>query len=418
MSNKQNLIAVMDIGSSKLSCMQCLKESNGLTKVLGSSIIATQGIKSGIITDFNLASDCISKVISECEEQSNENIKELSVSISSHQCFTKSIESKIKLKDEKVSQIDIKLCLDKALENSYLLDKKVLHISPTDYIIDQAGGITNPIEMYGNELEMKFLVTYIGINHYKNYVHAITTSNIDVHRIVFSNYASGLAVLNENELELGSVIVDMGARTTSIGMFSKNNFIYSDVLAFGGNNITEAIARKLSITFVEAEKLKVMYASVLDSSKEEEMLLEIPSINFENKENFIQISKRNLYEVVKPFYEELLKWVYNSIEKSGNADLIGRVLVFTGGSSQIDGLSILANNIYNFNTRIGIPKNIRFNFHNNLDASHSVAAGLIQNELNILNKNKLSLMNINKKEIEKRGNLSFIKQWVGEHFFN
>ena len=95
--------------------------------------------------------------------------------------------------------------------------------------------------MYGNKLEIDFLVTYIGINQYKNYAQTITKCNVDIHRIVFSNNAAGFSVLNENELELGSIVVDIGARTTSIGMFIKNNFIFSNVLSFGGNDITEVM---------------------------------------------------------------------------------------------------------------------------------------------------------------------------------
>ena len=331
------MLAGIDIGSSKISCMQSITDHNDITRVIGLSTIASKGISAGIITDFNIASESISKAIKESEKQSGERITELSVSISSHKCFTKVIRSKIKIKDERISEYDIKLSMNNALEDNYLLDKKVINITPLDYIIDSATGITNPIEMYGSELEINFLITYIGINQYKNYAHSITSCNVDIHRIVFSSYAAGFAVLNENELELGSVVVDMGARTTSIGMFMKNNFIYSDVLSFGGDNITESVARKLSITFEEAEKLKVLHASVIDASKEDDVPFEIPSINFENEENYIQISKRNLCEVVQPFYKELLKWIHNSIESSGNQSLIGKVVVFTGGASQIDG---------------------------------------------------------------------------------
>ncbi len=416
MSNRNKLLAVMDIGSSKISCIQSLTDNNDITKVIGQSIIATRGINSGIITDFNLASECISKAIRDCEKKSGENINELSVSISSHKCFTKSFRSKIKIKDDKVTNLDIKASIARALEDNYFLDKKVINISPTEYSIDNANGITNPLDMFGSELEVDFLITYIGVNQYKNYIQAITSCNVDIHRIVFSNYAAGFAVLNEHELELGSVVVDMGARTTSIGMFVKNNYIYSNVLDFGGSNITEQIARKLSITFDEAEKLKVLHSSVIDGSKEEQASFEVPSINFENEESYIQVSRRNLFEIVQPFYVELLKWTNNSILKSGKQSFFGKVLVFTGGASQIDGLTILANNMYNYNSRIGTPKNIKFNYNEILDTSHSVSAGLIQNEINIDSRNKISLKH-NKRDFEKRKSFSFLKQWVGDNFF-
>ena len=416
MNNRKKLLAVMDIGSSKVSCLQTITDNNDITKVIGLSTIAAKGISSGIITDFNLATDSITKAIRDCEKKSGEIITELSVSISSHKCFTKVIRSNIKIKDNRISAYDIKVSMNTALDDSYLVDKKVINMSPTDYIIDSSNGIINPINMYGDKLEIDFLITYIGINQYKNYAHSITACNVDIHRIVFSNYAAGYSVLNENELELGAILVDIGAKTTSIGIFKKNNLIFSDVLAFGGSSITEAIARKLSITFEEAEKLKVLYSSVIDTSQEEDLAFEVPSINFENENNYIQITRRNLYELVQPFYEEILKWIYNSIENSGKKHLIGKVLVFTGGASQIDGLTIMANNIYNYNSRVGTPKNIKFNNNEFLDTSHSVVVGLVQNEININYKNN-NIFSENKRNLEKRKSFSFLKQWVGNNFF-
>ena len=417
MNNRKSILAVMDIGSSKVNCLQCITDNNDITKVIGLSTIASKGIISGVITDFNLAYDSISKSIRECEKQSNETISELTISISSHKCFTKNIRSKVQVMDEVISDEDIKLSMEKVLEDIYFVDKKVLNISPIDYIIDNANGIKNPINMYGDKLEIDFLTTYMGINQYKNYTHSITKCNVNIHRIVFSNYAAGFSVLNENELELGSIIVDIGARTTSIGMFKKNNYIFSNALAFGGSDITEAIARKLSITYEEAEKLKVLYSSVIDASQEEDIPYEVPSINFENEENYIQVSRRDLYELVQPFYDEILKWIHSSIENSGCKNLIGKVLVFTGGASQIDGLTTMVNNNYNYNSRVGAPKNIKFNSNEILDASHSVAAGLIQNEINIKSRSKYTSID-HKKNLEKKRHFSFLKQWVGDNFFN
>ena len=123
MNNRKNLLAVMDIGSSKINCLQCIIDSNDITKVIGLSTIASKGIISGIITDFNLAYESISKALRECEKQSNENISELSISISSHKCFTKIIRSKVQVKDDTISTQDIKVCMDKVLEDNFFSDK-------------------------------------------------------------------------------------------------------------------------------------------------------------------------------------------------------------------------------------------------------------------------------------------------------
>ena len=122
MNNRKNLLAVMDIGSSKVNCLQCVTDNNDITKVIGLSTIASRGIVSGIITDFNLAYDSIYRAIRECERQSNNNIVELSVSLSSHKCFTKTIRSKIEIKDDIILAQDIKECMDKVLKESYLMN--------------------------------------------------------------------------------------------------------------------------------------------------------------------------------------------------------------------------------------------------------------------------------------------------------
>ena len=124
-----------------------------------------------------------------------------------------------------------------------------------------------------------------------------------------------------------------------------------------------------------------------------------------------------IFDIVKPYYEEVLKWINETIKSSEHAHLIGKVLVFTGGASQIDGLSIFVNNMYNYNSRIGTAKNLRFNFHHIMDASQSVTAGLIQNELNLYSNKNINFFRGREKKLEGKINLSFIKQWVGENFF-
>ena len=138
--------------------------------------------------------------------QCNETISNLSVSISSNRCTTKIVKSKNLIKEDRVSEADIQCCINKAIDNSFFSDKKIIHISPIAYSIDSSEGISNPVRMYGDELEVELLVTYIGLNQFKNYIECITSCNIDVDRIVFSNYAAGIATLNENELDYTLVL--------------------------------------------------------------------------------------------------------------------------------------------------------------------------------------------------------------------
>ena len=129
------------------------------------------------------------------------------------------------------------------------MKSRVLHASPVAYTIDGANGIKNPVGMFGSNLEVEFIISTIGINHYKNYIECVTRCNVDVGQVIFSGLASGIAVLNDNELDLGAVVLEIGATKTSLSIFSKGNFLFSEVINFGGNDITQAIARFFGISF-------------------------------------------------------------------------------------------------------------------------------------------------------------------------
>lgn len=417
MSLNQSYISVLDIGSSKICCMIAEKDANDFNKIIGIGHIESQGIKAGVVTDFSLAIKSVSKAINAAEKKANIKIKNgITVSISSDKTIVKSFKSKVDINEKKVSRNHINESFELVMKDIFFSDKKIIHITPINFILDDVNEIQNPEGMYASKLEIEFIVTYIGKSHYKNYIACITQCDVDINRIISSSLAVGSAVLNEQELDLGSIIVDMGANTTSLAIFSKNNLVFSKTLAFGGYEITEALARRFSVTFEEAEKLKVMHASVIESSEADEVFLEIPSINFQNNENYVQITKREVYETIAPLIIKTLEWIKIILKNSGYGDLTGRVIVYTGGASQIDGLAVLTRDYLNYNSRVGVARDIKFNFHNVYDSSYSVSAGLIQHAV-YENRIHGKLNEFRNSKRKNKVNFSFIKNWVGENFF-
>ena len=289
-----------------------------------------------------------------------------------------------------------------------------MHASPVGYAIDGANGIKNPVGMFGSNLEVEFIISTIGINHYKNYIECVTRCDVDIGQVVFSGLASGISVLNDNELDLGAVVLEIGATKTSLSIFSKGNFLFSKVINFGGNDITQAIARFFGISFNEAEKIKIMHASVIEHSSDSEISFEIPSINFNNSENFINISKKDLYKIVEPFVESILKWAQVVIGKSGYEKIISNQLVITGGGAQLDGIAILAKNNLNYNSRIGYPKEFKSDLDNNLDPRHSVALGIIQSIFKVKEYEQKQEINT---FFTKKNKFSIVKNWMNMKFF-
>ena len=414
MSNRNKYLASLDIGSSKICCIIASKDSQDITEIIGLGYNEAKGISNGVISDFSMAIKSIASAISEAEKQAELKVNEINISASSKVVATKQFNKKIPILEDRIKQDDINESLNLVMQEDYFLEKRVLHASPVAYAIDGANGIKNPVGMFGSNLEVEFIISTIGINHYKNYIECVTRCNVDIGQVVFSGLASGIAVLNDNELDLGAVVLEIGATKTSLSIFSKGNFLFSEVINFGGNDITQAIARFFGISFNEAEKIKIMHASVIEHSSDSEISFEIPSINFNNSENFINISKKDLYKIVEPFVENILKWTRVVIEKSGYEKIISNQLVITGGGAQLDGIAILAKNNLNYNSRIGFPKEFKSDLENNLDPSHSIALGIIQSIFKVKEYEKKQEIN---SFLTKKNRFSIVKNWMNEKFF-
>ena len=414
MSNGSKYLASLDIGSSKICCILATKDENEISQIIGLGFNEAKGISNGVISDFNLATKSISSAILEAEKQASIKINQINISASSKIVTTKLFNKKIKILDERINEDNINESLNLVMLEPYFEGKQILHAAPVSYSIDGANGIKNPVGMYGSFLEVDFIISTIGINHYKNYIECVTKCNIDIDQVVFSGLASGIAVLNDNELTLGSVVVELGATTTSLSIFSKGNFLFSEVINFGGNNITEAIARFFNISFSEAEKMKIMYASALEHSADNEISFEVPSINYDNNEKFVNVSKKDLHKIIKPYVENILKWIKLIISKSGYEKTISNQLIFTGGGSQLDGLAILAKDYLNFNSRIGFPKEFKINLDSSLNPSHSVALGIIQSIFKVKEQERKQDFNM---LMAKKNKFSFLRNWISEKFF-
>ncbi|MBF96854.1 MAG: Cell division protein FtsA [Alphaproteobacteria bacterium MarineAlpha9_Bin4] len=414
MSSASKYLASLDIGSSKICCIIATKDKNEIVEVVGIGYNEAKGVNNGIISDFSLATKSISNCISEAERQANIKIDKINISASSKIVTTRLFKKNVNILDERIEEENINETLNLIMKDTYFEGKQTLHAAPISYTIDGANGIKNPIGMYGSYLEIDFVISTMGVNHYRNYIECVTKCNIDIDQVIFSGLASGVAVLNENEISLGSVVLDLGATTTSLSIFSNGNLLFSEVINFGGSNITEAIARYFGISFSEAEKIKIMHASAIEHSSDNNISFEVPSINFDNNEKFVQLSKKDLHKIIKPYVENIMKWTKLVINKSGYDKTISNQLVLTGGGSQLDGLSILIKNYLNFNSRIGFPKEFKINLENTLNPCHSVALGIVQSIFKVKEQEKKQDFNI---LMTKKNKFSFLRNWMSEKFY-
>ena len=414
MNSASKYVASLDIGSSKICCIIANKGDNDINQIIGLGYNKAKGVTNGIISDFGLASESILSAISEAEKQANKKIEKINISASSKIVNTKLLNKKINIIDERIKDENINETLNLLMTDPYFQDRQVLHAAPVSYTIDGANGIENPVGMYGSVLDIDFIVSTIGINHYKNYIECVSKCNIDIDQVIFSGLASGISVLNDKEITIGSAVLEIGATTTSLSIFAKGNFLFSESINFGGNNLTDSIARFFNISFDEAEKIKIMHASAIDHNSDNEISFEVPSINFDNNEKFVQISKRDLHTIIKPFLENILQWTKLVINKSGYEKLISKQLIITGGCSQLDGFTVITKNYLDFETRIGFPKEFKVNLDSNLSPSHAVALDIIQSIFKVKDQEKKKDL---RNHVSNKNKFTFIRNWMSERFF-
>ena len=324
----------------------------------GSRIHATQGMRAGIIISMDLLYQSIVQAVNLAEEEAQETIKTAYVSISSLLCHSKSLRVELKITGHPIDNDDLKKVFAQAISSAQGKNYHVLHTLPLGYRIDADDGIKDPTGMYGDVLESRIHLMMAPKSSLRNLSACIEKCHLEVDHYVSSLYAAGLATLVEDELELGVGLLDIGAESTSIGIFHNNTLAFAQTIPLGGMHITTDIARAFSTPMREAERLKVLYGSALVSPADGRSSLLVPQIGEEDAGKGRQINKAELTAIIRPRVEELFEGVRDKLKNLPGSLLSGRRLVITGGGSLLPGIQELAALILEKQARIAKPLHI------------------------------------------------------------
>ncbi|MFZ2102034.1 MAG: cell division protein FtsA, partial [Oricola sp.] len=216
-------------------------------------------------------------------------------------------------------------------------------------------GIVDPRGMIGHELTLNMHVLTADSAPLRNIELCVNRAHLSVEAMVATPYASGLAALVDDELDLGCACVDMGGGTTSVAIFADRAFIHADSIPVGGHHVTMDIARGFSCRLEDAERLKVMQGSALATPADERDVIQIPAIGDEDNGQATQVPRSLLNRIIAARVEETLEMLRDRINKSGYSSVVGKRVVLTGGAAQLTGLPELARRILGRNVRIGRP---------------------------------------------------------------
>ena len=383
-----NLIVGLDVGTTKtcvvvgeicpVERVESSFSPNSVSEIaidiIGVGSAPSTGIKKGVVVNIEKTAESIKKAVKEAEVMADVEIKAVHVSIAGDHIHNASSHGVIAVKEREISQREVDRVIDAAKTIAFPLDREVLHIIPTGFVVDGQNGINNPRGMSGVRLEANIQIITSSVTSMQNIMKSCSIAGLQVIDVVLNPLASAAAVLNHDEKDIGVGLVDIGGGTTDITLFYEGNVCYSSVLNVGGNNFTNDIAIGLRIPAVEAEKIKKEHGCALMNMIRNNETIEM---TYTEDRPSKRLSKRHLIEVLQPRAEELLYLVKEEVIKSGFRGFMTSGIVLTGGTALLQGLDIMAENILELPVRIGNPKCIDGVKNGISNPAYSTGAGLV-----------------------------------------
>ncbi|MFC3164471.1 cell division protein FtsA [Ciceribacter thiooxidans] len=367
-AKRSHVVSVLDIGSTKVVCMigrlTPRKESSVLpgrthnVEIIGIGHQRSRGVKCGVIADLDAVESVVRLAVDAAERMAGLTVESLIVNVSAGRLASDVYTATIDLGGQEVESSDLKKVLVAAGQQSQRHDRIVLHSLPTGFSLDGERGIRDPLGMYGDELGVDMHVVTAERPALRNLELCINRAHLSVEGVVATPYASGLAALVDDEVELGCAAIDMGGGMTTISVFAEGKLIHTDAIAIGGHHVTTDLARGLSTRIEDAERLKVVHGSALANSADERDVISVPPIGEDDRDQPTQVPRSLVTRIIRARIEEILEMLRDRIQQSGFSPIVGKRVVLTGGASQLTGLPEAARRVLARNVRIGRPMGV------------------------------------------------------------
>jgi cell division protein FtsA len=351
---KSNAIVGLDIGTTKI-CAVVGELIDKRLEIVGVGTHPSTGLRKGVVVNIESTVDSIKKAVEEAELMAGCNINAVYAGIAGGHIKGLNSHGIIAIKSREVTKADVKRVIDAASAISIPMDREVIHILPQEFIIDDQDGISNPMGMSGIRLEVRVHIVTGAVASAQNIIKCVNRTGIDVNDIVLEQLASSKAVLSTDEKELGVVLLDIGGGTTDIAVFCGGSIKYTAVIALGGNHVTNDIAFGLRTPIAEAEKIKIKHGCCFTPMIGRDEMIEVPSIGTKRAR---MIPKKVLAEIIEPRMQEIFSLANREILKSGYEDLMAAGVVVTGGSSMLEGVAELGEQVFDISVRRGNPLNV------------------------------------------------------------
>jgi cell division protein FtsA len=349
------LIVGLDIGTSKIVALVGEIRDDDEIEIIGIGTHPSTGLKKGVVVNIESTVGSIQRAVEEAELMAGCEIHSVYAGIAGSHVKSLNSHGAVAIKDGEVTRSDVDRVIDAAQAVAIPADQKMLHILPQEFIIDDQEGVSQPVGMSGVRLEARVHMVTGAVSAAQNIEKCVRRCGLEVDDLILEQLASSYAVLSEDEKELGVCLVDIGGGTTDIAVFTEGAIRHTAVIPIAGDQVTNDIAVALRTPMPNAEAIKMRYGCALRQLAAAGETIEVPSIGERPPR---RLSRQTLAEVIEPRYEELIQLIQIELRRSGFEPRLAGGIVMTGGSSKIEGLVDLAEEIFHMPVRLGIPQHV------------------------------------------------------------
>lgn len=366
----------LDIGTSKITVLLAdVQEREGM-HIIGIGQSPSYGIKAGMVTEIDRAAQAIRQAVDEAELMADRKIDRVIISISGNHIKSFNSQGTVKIKDGEVCQADVDRTIEFAGAISIPNDHHILHTVMREFMIDNQAGIKKPLGMSGLRLETNVHIITGMKTAVQNLEKCVNRCDLKVENIILKPLASSIAVLTEDEKELGVCCINIGGGTTDVTVYINGAICHTAVIPVAGDLITKDLAQALRTPPAAAAYIKIHHGIALPNLNIEDEMIEVPSVG--NRQSR-QISRKNLASIIGPRVEDILEVVINELERANcPANLLTSGIVITGGTALLQGIVELAEDMFNLPVRIGTPKEIGGMSERLKNPRYATAVGLLE----------------------------------------
>ncbi|WP_374547145.1 cell division protein FtsA [Rhodoblastus sp.] len=384
-TRKSSTLCVLDVGASKVVCLiaklipaepsDLLRGRTHRTRILGIGHQRSRGIKGGVVIDMDEAEAAVRLAVDAAERMAKVQVESVIVANHGGRLSSAYYRASVPLVNG-VAESDIFRVLEATSLRTAQPGRAILHSLPTGFALDGANGIRDPKGMMGETLGADLHVVSADAAALSNLLLAIERCHLSIEAVVATPYASGLAVLVDDEAVLGATVLDLGGGSVGMGVFRDGRLVHGDAIAVGGKHVTMDIARGLNARLADAERLKTLYGSAISSPSDDRESLSVVQVG-EEGESPIHIPKSQLSRIIRPRVEEILELARDRLKAAGFPPTSGGRIVLTGGTSQLTGLPEAARRVLGGQIRVGRPLGVQGMPESAKSPGFSAAVGLL-----------------------------------------